>query len=257
MTRILVQRGSAGSSSSSNQSRPSSSSSAVSPASSSSSSTPASTHLQATNNNNNNQNQVVSTLKDEELVEEAQEQVLIDNCSEHCGALDSKGVKSDGLSIENLSNDENDNNEKILENEFLTKDDFMGSGDLLKVGLSVVEEETESSVGSSLQMVTGSSCPPPPPVPPPRPSSLSSNPRRSLSGTSNAVRIGSSRRPAGWPTVSTRTSPTGSRPSSPRSHGESEGYNSADEQSPCFGSSYDDAVSLTNLILKLIFRMVC
>ncbi|KAF9609783.1 hypothetical protein IFM89_018231 [Coptis chinensis] len=30
-------------------------------------------------------------------------------------------------------------------------------------------------------------------------------------------------------------------PSSPRSYGEGEGYNSADEQSPCFGSTCDDA----------------
>ena len=42
--------------------------------------------------------------------------------------------------------------------------------------------------------------------------------------------------------MASRTSPTGSHPSSPRSHGDGEGYNSADEQSPCFGS-YDDAVS--------------
>ena len=60
---------------------------------------------------------------------------------------------------------------------------------------------------------------------------------------SNSVRIGSPRRAVAWPIVSTRTSPTGSRPSSPRSHGESEGYNSADEQNSCFVSSYDDAVS--------------
>ncbi|CAI9105686.1 OLC1v1004669C1 [Oldenlandia corymbosa var. corymbosa] len=238
MTRILVQRGSTGSasSSSSNQTRPS----AVSPAPSSSSSAPP-THLQATNNNTGSQNQAFSTPKDEELVEEDQEQVLLDNCSEQCSAPDSKGVRGDDISVESLNIGNNDDQEEVLGNELLSKHDFMGSGDLMKGGLSVVEEETEGPVVSSVQMVTGSTCPPPPPVPPPRPASFSSNLRRSPSGSSNALRSASSWRPAGRPTVSTRTSPTGSRPSSPRSHCESEGYNSADEQSSCFGSSYDDA----------------
>ncbi|KAL3518568.1 hypothetical protein ACH5RR_021157 [Cinchona calisaya] len=239
MTRILVQRGSAGSSSSSNQSRPSAS------APSSSSATPASSQSQVTTTatNNNNQNQVVSVQKDDELAEEAQEKNFMDDCSEYSGACESKGMNDDDLSPASLDSDQNDGKGKTIEIELVPKDDFMGSGDLLKDtgGLSIVEEEIEGLVVNSLQMVSGSSCPPPPPVPPPRHFPVNSNLRRSSSGTSTAVRIGSSRRAAGWPTVSTRTSPTGSRPSSPRSHCESEGYNSADEQSSCFGSSYDDA----------------
>ncbi|KAJ6717184.1 OTU DOMAIN CONTAINING PROTEIN [Salix koriyanagi] len=61
-----------------------------------------------------------------------------------------------------------------------------------------------------------------------------------MSGPSNSVRIGPSRRAVAWPVVSTRSSPAGSRPSSPRSHDENEGYNSGDEQNPCSVSSYDD-----------------
>lgn len=101
-----------------------------------------------------------------------------------------------------------------------------------------------SSVGSPQKLIE-SSCPPPPPppVPPPKPLATNSSSRRTGSGGSNAMRIGSSRRAVAWPVVSTRTSPSGSRPSSPRAYGEAEGYNSADEQSHCFGSSYDDAVS--------------
>ncbi|XP_076934557.1 OVARIAN TUMOR DOMAIN-containing deubiquitinating enzyme 6-like [Bidens hawaiensis] len=90
------------------------------------------------------------------------------------------------------------------------------------------EEEEENDVSKddnyALQDIHGgSSCPPAPPAPPPKP------------------RIGSSRRVNVWPVVSTRTSPTGSHPSSPKSHGDNEGYNSADEQIPCYGSSYDNA----------------
>eukprot|EP01018_Ginkgo_biloba_P012211 Gb_34871 [translate_table: standard] len=94
-----------------------------------------------------------------------------------------------------------------------------------------------SAVGSS-QMLSGCSYPPPPPVPPPKPWANSSS-RRIVSGGSSAQRSGSSRRPS-WAVMTSRTSPTGSRPSSPRSYGDGEGYNSADEQNPCFGS-YEDA----------------
>ncbi|KAJ7981197.1 OTU domain-containing protein 5-like [Quillaja saponaria] len=110
-------------------------------------------------------------------------------------------------------------------------------------GLRILERQTsesEDSSGDSLPAASGSSHPPPPPVPPPRPSAANSNSRRIASGISNAVRIGSSRRASAWPVVSARTSPTASRPSSPRSHNENEGYNSADEQNPCFTSSYGD-----------------
>uniref|UniRef100_A0A803KR67 OTU domain-containing protein n=1 Tax=Chenopodium quinoa TaxID=63459 RepID=A0A803KR67_CHEQI len=86
---------------------------------------------------------------------------------------------------------------------------------------------------------TQSSQPPPPPIPPPKPSGSSPVFRRFVSGTSDSPRIGPSRRPSAWP-VPTRTTPSASRPSSPRSHCESEGYNSADEQTPTFGSSFYD-----------------
>lgn len=227
MTRILVQRGSNGSSSSSsNQNR----SLTSLPSSSSSSSSSALVQSQTTSNN-----QVLSAGKDNELGAEIQEQVYLDEFSVDC--FESKPVKSEKseeFSPENLSNDIRADEEKIVDNDFVSEDLLKGLG-----GLGVVEEENE---GSSLHAAAGSSYPPPPPVPPPKPTSMNSNLRRYPSGSSNALRTGSSRGPLGRP-ISVRTSPTGSRPSSPRSHCESEGYNSADEQGPSLGPSYDDAVS--------------
>lgn len=106
----------------------------------------------------------------------------------------------------------------------------------------------EGSSGGGAAGAGGGSCPPPPPppVPPQRTSSANLNSRRNVLGTSNSGCVGSSRRGAcatARPVVSARTSPAGSLPSSPRSHNESEGYNSADEQKPCSVSSYDDFVS--------------
>lgn len=228
MTRILVQRGSTGSSSSSNQSRSATSSTSVSaPTPSSSSSSP---QQQATNST-----QVTPTVKDENSVE-VQEQDLLDELSNHCAVSDNK---SDDLS---------QGSDKLVEDEIVQNDDSVGSGDVVKGfgGLSVVEEETDEMIGSSFQRLPCSSYPPPPPVPPPRPSSVSLTSRRSPPADSNAMRIGPSRRSSVLPGVSIRSSPTGSRPSSPRSHCEGEGYNSADEQGPCFSSGYDDAVSLSD-----------
>lgn len=95
-------------------------------------------------------------------------------------------------------------------------------------GLRVNEEEEEKDVKNSddypSQTTGGSPYPPPPPAPPTPP------PKPSVG--SNSRRIGSSRRATAWPVVST---------GSPRPHPENDGYNSADEQNPCFGSSYDDA----------------
>ncbi|KAL2485576.1 OTU-like cysteine protease family protein [Abeliophyllum distichum] len=234
MTRILVQRGSVGSSSSSsNQNRSSTSVVVPNPSSSVTSSQP-----QVTSNAQ------VPSIRDENLGE-VQEQNVVDESSESCGVLDnkSKGTRSEDLSPEMLNDDQNDDNEKVVDCEKVHGDDIVGAGDLIKGfgGLSVVEEESDATVGSSFHMVNVSSYPPPPPVPPPKPSSLNNKSWRGSLGGSNAVRIGSSRRATGWPGVSTRSSPTGSRPSSPRSHCENEGYNSADEQSPCYSSSYDDA----------------
>uniref|UniRef100_A0A0C9S8U2 ubiquitinyl hydrolase 1 n=1 Tax=Wollemia nobilis TaxID=56998 RepID=A0A0C9S8U2_9CONI len=99
----------------------------------------------------------------------------------------------------------------------------------------VLEEDSGSA-----QKLACNSCPPPPPVPPPRlGAGLVS--RRISSGASSAQRSGvPPPRRHSWNSMGARTSPTGSRPSSPRSYGDGEGYNSADEQSPCFGA-YDDA----------------
>lgn len=238
MTRILVQRGSAGSSSSSNQNRSATSSTSVSAPSPLSSS--ASPQQQATNTS-----QVIPIVKDENLVE-VQEQNSLDEFSEHCAVADNK---SDDLS---------QGSDKLVEDEIVQNDDSGGSGDLVKGfgGLSVVEEETDEVIGSSFQKVPCSSYPPPPPVPPPRPSSLSLTSRRSPQVDTNAMRIGPSRRAAVLPGVSIRSSPTGSHPSSPRSHCEGEGYNSADEQGPCFSSGYDDVVSLSlSSTIKPLYKL--
>ncbi|KAJ9188648.1 hypothetical protein P3X46_000023 [Hevea brasiliensis] len=230
MTRILVQRGSG--SSSSNQSRAGSSSAARQE-----------TPVTATT-------QVVSALKDDEIGDEAQELVVVDELLEYCGSSDNKASKSDELLIEGLHGDRNESlSDDIVDNEKLVNAECVGSGDLIKGlgGLRILERpaaESESSSGDSSGVGSGSAQPPPPPVPPPKPlatnSNTNSNSRRFVSGSSNSVRIGSSRRAAAWPIVSTRTSPSASRPSSPRSHVDSEGYNSADEQNPCFVYSYDD-----------------
>ncbi|KAL0897515.1 hypothetical protein Bca101_081476 [Brassica carinata] len=71
---------------------------------------------------------------------------------------------------------------------------------------------------------------PPIPFPPPKPSSnVTPDNRRSVLGSFGAFRMGSTQRGAG---------PTGSHPSSPRSHSENEGYNSSDEHMPCFVLSH-------------------
>lgn len=226
MTRILVQRGSAGgSSSNSNRSSlPSSSSPRVEP------------HVTP---------QVFSALKDEEIGEEVHEQVVGDDLLEYSGIGDNKVEKGDDPMIDSFHGDRNESaSDDNVDNEKVG-DDVVGPGDSMKGlgGLRIPERagvENQVSGGDSQLIVAGSSHPPPPPVPPPKPAGPNSNSRRSVSGSSNAVRIGSPRRAVAWPVVSTRTSPSGSRPSSPRSHGE-EGYNSADEQKPCFVSSYDDS----------------
>lgn len=224
MTRILVQRGSAGSSAS----NPTRSSLLPGSSSSSSSSAPPQPQVTATS-------QAGSAVKDEEIAEDVQEQVVND-CVNY-----NKATRIDHLSPESLHRDHND--DEAIDIEKVGIDD-VGSGDLTAeiAAIQIRDDENDGSRGKSLQTDTGRSYPPPPPVPPPKLSSVHSVPRRIVSSSLNPPRTGSSRRAVAWPIVSTRTSPTGSRPSSPRSHCESEGYNSADEQSPCFGSSYNDAV---------------
>ncbi|KAF7823209.1 OTU domain-containing protein 5 isoform X1 [Senna tora] len=161
-----------------------------------------------------------SAVKDEDSGEEVIEVVAGDELLECSGTSDSK-PKSDDILLESLHNDQKDTlTDEIIDNKAV--------------------KENEGSSEDSLQITGASSYPPPPPVPPPKPSSANLNSRRNMSGSSNAVHIGSPRRVSTRPVVSARTSPAGSRPSSPRSHNENEGYNSSDEQSPCFVSSYDD-----------------
>lgn len=235
MTRILVQRGGSASNAGSS-SNPNRNSNASFPGSSSA--RPESQPQPAP-----------APLKDEEIRDEVQEQVVVEEILEFCGTSENKSAKSDDLSVERESfcNDQNEGlSDESADSEKAGSDESMGLGEELMKGmggLRISERlavETEGSGGDSSVTVCGSSHPPPPPVPPPKPSSGNSTSRRCVPGNSNAMRIGSSRRAVAWPVVSTRTSPTGSRPSSPRSHGESEGYNSADEQNPCNVSSYDD-----------------
>lgn len=120
------------------------------------------------------------------------------------------------------------------------REEFVKGLSGLRIGERNVAVSEGASGDSSSLPVGGGSCPPPPPVPPPKPNL---NARRSVAGSLISASVGSSRRTSAWPAVPARTSPAGSRPSSPRSHNESEGYNSADEQKPCLVSSYDDFVS--------------
>ncbi|OMO91830.1 Ovarian tumor, otubain [Corchorus capsularis] len=229
MTRILVQRGSTGNSSS----NPSRSSSL--PGQSSSRAEPqVSSH------------QVSSVVRDEEVSDEVQEQVATDEILECSGSSENKSVKGDDPLLENLHNGHNEtSSDEFVEAEKANALDGTGPWEMMNDlgGLRISEKvavEGEGSSGDPLPSGSGSPHPPPPPVPPPKPSATNSNSRRFVSGSSNPVRTGPSRRAVAWPVVSTRTSPSGSRPSSPRSHGENEGYNSADEQNPCYVSSYDD-----------------
>lgn len=100
-------------------------------------------------------------------------------------------------------------------------------------------KDPECSLSSSSQVFIGvRSFPPPPPVPPPKPTATIPIRGKTISGILNS----DSRRASAWPVISTRTSPSNSKPSSPKSVGEAEGYNSADEQNTCFVSSYNDLV---------------
>lgn len=220
MTRILVQRGSSASSSSS----PSRSSSST--ASSSARAEPQVTVPS-----------ISSAGKDEDDGEEVQDLVVSGEVSECTGTDDNK-PQSDDFLTESLHIDQPDTlSDEITDNKDV-KEEVAGIGELMN-GLSGLRNlsEKDASKEDFSPTASGGSCPPPPPVPPPRPSNLNS---RSVSGDSNAVRVGSPRRGSARHAFSARTSPAGSRPSSPRSYNENEGYNSADEQSPCFVSSYDD-----------------
>jgi len=187
---------------------------------------------------------VQSVTKDEESGEEELGLVVGDDVLEYAGS--SNRAKSDDPLMESLHFEENDTHTP-LGNDVLV--DLPGKDVTEEVeGLQESRErpviESEGLCEDNPVVSGGGSSPPPPPVPPPKPSSTNLNSRRSASGSPNAVNVGSPRRGSAWPVVvSARTSPAGSRPSSPRAHSETEGYNSADEQNPCYVSSYDDVVS--------------
>lgn len=225
MTRIFVQRGAAGSSSSSSR-------------------------LGSQAQHQQQQNQPASAAREEELTPQPQPPELLasDDITEHL----LEGNESSGNKHSRLVDPVSESSscaEERSETEKPPKDDSNVIDPAFLVELSGLQFSDQFEQGSSGQSGTGSpqmagaaSHPPPPPAPPPKPSSSGNNGlRRMGSGSSNSVRIGSSRRPVAWPPVAARTSATGSRPSSPRSLADCEGYNSADEQGPCYTSSYDDS----------------
>ncbi|XP_050883402.1 OVARIAN TUMOR DOMAIN-containing deubiquitinating enzyme 6 isoform X2 [Lathyrus oleraceus] len=189
--------------------------------------------------------QVQSAAKDEESVEEQHKLTVGDEILEYAGT--SNRTKSDELFMESLRLEESDS---PLGMEVLAdlpgkevKEEVEGSQESIR-GLTGERQPIENEglcEDNPVNVGGGSSHPPPPPVPPPKPSATNLTSRRSASGSPNAVNAGSPRRTTVWPVVSARSSPAGSRPSSPKAHSESEGYNSADEQNPCYVSSYADA----------------
>lgn len=229
MTRILVQRGSG--SSSSNQSRPSSSS------------VPQSSVINA-----------ASTSKEEEQEREVlQDPGGLDELIDQVEGLKEKSVvncdellpeNSQGIVMSTGSGEASDKDKSGV-------DDVVDSMKDLEL-----DDSGSSDLGSS-QIILGGSNPPPPPVPPPRPPASNFGSRRVVSVGGNVGRVGSPRRLSGWPVVSTRSSPSESRPSSPKSYTEGEGYNSADEQGPCYVSSYDDTVRFYIIYtFKLVFYLL-
>ncbi|KZV17371.1 OTU domain-containing protein 5-B-like [Dorcoceras hygrometricum] len=230
MTRILVQRGSSGSSS--NQNRPSTSVPVPGPLPSS-----ASLQEQAVSST-----PVAPAAKDDDSTEGPE--IVVEDSAESSDICEgeNKEKKIEDLSPRNLNPDLNQDSEKLVNNCEICVDDSVDS--VMSKGSgedAVTEGKSDATAGGSFQMVSRSLYPPPPPGPPPRSSSVNLNSWIYSSSDSNAKRIGSSRGGAGRPGVPSMSSPTGSRPSSPRSHCEGEGYNSADEQHTCYSSSYDDA----------------
>ncbi|PWZ44706.1 OTU domain-containing protein 5-A [Zea mays] len=221
MTRIFVQRGTAGSSSSSGRSG----TQPVQPA---------------------------AAAREEELPLQPQPQLpellaiddTTDNLNEGSENISNKPLRTDDTISESSSSAE----ERAAREKPLKDDSNVINPTFLveePVGIQIPDQiEHENSVLSvtgSSQMAGAASHPPPPPAPPPKPLLGNNGLRRMGPGSSNSVRIGSSRRPVAWPLVAARTSASGSRPSSPRSLVDGEGYNSADEQGPCYALSYDDS----------------
>uniref|UniRef100_A0ACD5UYK2 Uncharacterized protein n=1 Tax=Avena sativa TaxID=4498 RepID=A0ACD5UYK2_AVESA len=228
MTRIFVQRGAGGSSSNSGRSG----------------------SQAQQQQQQQQQNQPASAAREEEPTLQPQPPELLpsNDITEHLLEGDESSSNKPSRLVDPVS-ESSSCAEDRSEREKPPKDDPNVSDPAFLVELSGLQFSDQSEQVNSVQLGTGSpqmagaaSHPPPPPVPPPKPLSSSNNGlRRVGSGSSNSVRIGSSRRPVAWPPVAARTSATGSRPSSPRSLADCEGYNSADEQGPCYTSNYDDS----------------
>lgn len=219
MTRVLVQRGSSGGSSSNSNPNPTPNRSSAA----SSSSVRAEPNVS-----------VSPAPKNEESGEEVAGVVVSDEILE--------GRSEGPMMGEQKDNSCDDEVAAAVVVESDVKEEELGKG---VSGLRErVASEIEGSSGYPNSLSGGNSSggfcppPPPPPVPPPKPSTGNLNSRRNVLGSLSSSCVGSLRH-----VVSARTSPAGSRPSSPRGNNESEGYNSADEQMPCYVSSYDDFVS--------------
>lgn len=235
MTRIFVQRGAAGSSSSSGRSG----------------SQPA-------------QQQPAAAAREEELPLQPQPQppqlLASDGITEHLNeGSDNSSSSNKPSRLDDPISESSSSAEERAAREKPPKDDsnLINPAFLVEElkGLQIsdqIEHGNSALSGAGSSQIGGvASHPPPPPPAPPKPSSGNNGLRRMGSGSSNSVRIGSSRRPVAWPPVAARTSASGSRPSSPRSLVDGEGYNSADEQGPCYGSGYDDSVWFPDVLFCL------
>lgn len=217
MTRVLVQRGSSGGSSSNSNPNPTPNrSSAVS--SSSFRAEPNVSVLPAPKNEESGQEVAGVVVNDEILEGRIEGPIMGDQKDSSCDDEVAAAV--------------------VVESD--VKEEELGKG--VSGFRERVASEIEGSSGNSNSPSGGNGggfCPPPPPppVPPPKPSTGNLNSRRNVLGSLSSSCVGSVRH-----VVPARTSPAGSRPSSPRGNNESEGYNSADEQMPCYVSSYDDFV---------------
>ncbi|XP_042437339.1 OVARIAN TUMOR DOMAIN-containing deubiquitinating enzyme 6-like [Zingiber officinale] len=223
MTRIFVQRGS-----SSNSNRPPSNS------------TPPSS-------------QASSTSKDDPEKQIIEDQNVIEDSGDRLESVEDKISKHDEssqvINVEGATNVYEENKSSI--NDVLdssapraeTSEHHLGQEDALRSGIVPL-------VIGSPQIATGASYPPPPPAPPLKPFLTNQSSRRMGLGSSNSVRIGSSRRQTPWPVVGAR-SPSNSRPSSPMSYGEGDGYNSADEQGPGYATSYGDVERERLFVLEI------
>ncbi|CAH8302632.1 unnamed protein product [Eruca vesicaria subsp. sativa] len=216
MARILVQRGS-----SSNASRSASTSSSGSSSSSSSGSS-------SSSSGSGTESQVSSDVQAppvtiyEETTDEKQDEVSV--VEEQAECSDAKDVSLSDAKDVSLPSDEplvREDDEALIISENVVVD------------CEGVDSDSPVSGGDDPDS-------PPLPVPPPKPSSnVTTGNRRSVLGSFGDLRIGATRRVAvPRSLVSTRGSPTGSHPSSPRSQSENEGYNSSDEHMPCFVPSH-------------------